>query len=249
MTSYLVTGASRGIGLAMVEKLLQNPSNFVIAAARHPNRSEDLQSLRTKYGDERLTTLILDYADPASTTAAAERASMLLPNGLDYLVSNAGVALQSGETFDTIDLEVFEEELRINTIAPVRVVRAFLPLVRKGKGRKVVFITSRLGSLELAPNFGALSVTYSTTKAALNFIARRWAPVLKQEGIATVLIHPGWVETDMGDELTDWMKDHLPERRKISVDQSATDCLKVIQDSKCENAIKLYSHDGTTVPL
>jgi len=66
------------------------------------------------------------------------------------------------------DLKVFEEELRINTVAPIHLVRTFLPLIRKGNAKKVVLVTSNLGSVELAVHTATLAITYSITKAGLN---------------------------------------------------------------------------------
>ncbi|CCM05065.1 uncharacterized protein FIBRA_07271 [Fibroporia radiculosa] len=247
MPSYLITGASRGIGLAMVAALLEQPDTFVVAAARSPKQSKGLQELSARYKD-RLALIVIDYANFASIDEAAKQAAAVLPDGLDYLISNAGAALQSPIGFEDIDVNVFEEELRINAVAPVQVVRAFLPLVKRGKEKKIVLVTSELGSLEKAPVFTTLAITYSATKTALNIIARRWAPVLAEEGIATILIHPGWVDTDLGNEINEWIADHFPGMSKISVDESVKGCLKVFKDAQVEKAIKYYNYDGTTQP-
>ncbi|KAH9935667.1 uncharacterized protein B0H18DRAFT_1114383 [Fomitopsis serialis] len=247
MPSYLVTGASRGIGLGIVTKLLQDPGNFVIAAVRNPE-SESIATLGNDHPKARFAVVQLDYSDYASIGKAAAEVAHLLPAGLDYLISNAGVSFQESASFESIDLQVFEEELRVNTVAPIEVVRQFLPLVRKGTAKKVVFVSSFNGSLEFAPTVATLTITYAITKAGLNILARKWAAVLYQEGITTVVLHPGWVETELGVTIKDWWAERNPDLKPITVQQSAEDTLKVIAEAKLEEKIKLYNHTGSVIP-
>lgn len=248
MPSYLVTGANRGLGFAMVEELLKDPSTFVVAAARRPDAATGLQDLVAKYGKDRLALITLDYADGESIEKAAEAASALLPNGLDYLLSYAGVNLQETALFDQIDMKVLEDEFRINAFAPFHLTRSFLPLVRKSNEKKVVFVTSDLASLENAPSLSTLSIVYSMTKASLNMLARKWAPTLHNEGIAVVLVHPGWVGTDMGKLIREWVKENIPHHKMITIEESTTGTLSVIKQAKPEKAIKYYTQDGSTLP-
>ncbi|PCH36173.1 NAD(P)-binding protein [Wolfiporia cocos MD-104 SS10] len=249
MASYLITGASRGIGLAFVEELLNNPENFVIASARNPHGSTRLQALATQYPRDRLVLMVLDYADTASVDRAAEQANELLPDGLDYLISNAGVHMQAFATLDTIDLNIFEEELRINTIAPVHVLRTFLKLIREGSAKKVVFITSNLGSMAAAPILSTVGFTYSASKAALNVLARKWGAILSDEGIAVVVIHPGWVDTEMGTKIDEnWVAENFPGASKISARECATGCIKVMTEAGPEKDIRFYASDGSELP-
>jgi len=100
MPSYLVTGAGRGIGLDCLQ--LKDPNNFVIAAARNPAGAKGLQELVPKFSKERLALVTLDYADTSSIEKAATEASELLPDGLDYLISNAGTSSQASATLDDV---------------------------------------------------------------------------------------------------------------------------------------------------
>lgn len=192
--------------------------------------------------------ITLDYADGESIEKAAEAASALLPNGLDYLLSYAGVNLQETALFDQIDMKVLEDEFRINAFAPFHLTRSFLPLVRKSNEKKVVFVTSDLASLENAPSLSTLSIVYSMTKASLNMLARKWAPTLHNEGIAVVLVHPGWVGTDMGKLIREWVKENIPHHKMITIEESTTGTLSVIKQAKPEKAIKYYTQDGSTLP-
>ncbi|EPT04505.1 NAD-binding protein [Fomitopsis schrenkii] len=244
MPSYLVTGASRGIGLGLVKELVtQIPANFVVAAVRNPD-SSSIKELQGAYHNDRFAVVTIDYSDYASIEQAAEEAAKILPNGLDYLISNAAISLQENVPFEQIDLKAFEEELRVNTVAPIEVVRSFLPVVREGTAKKIVFVSSILASLDFAPNVATLSVTYAITKVGLNMLARKQGAALYEEGITVVALHPGWVETDMGLTIRDWWAKHDPDLKPITVQQSVEDVLKVITQAKPQAKIPLYNHTG-----
>ncbi|KAI0930124.1 hypothetical protein AcW1_008886 [Taiwanofungus camphoratus] len=248
MPSWFVAGANRGIGLAIVEEVLKDPRNFVIAAAQDPDDSEGLQTLAATYPRDRLALIAFDLAIPAKIERAAEEASLLLPNGLDYYINNAAVCLQPLTGFADIDLKLLTEEIYINTVAPVQLVRALLPLIRKGQEKKIAFITSVLGSLELAPMFSELAIPYSISKAGLNMLARKWGSSLKTEGITTVLIHPGWVDTDLGNSIESWMTKCMPGQTKLSPSESASSSIKVLTEAKLEDCVAYFNYDGTRMP-
>ncbi|TFY58299.1 hypothetical protein EVJ58_g6497 [Rhodofomes roseus] len=290
MRAYLVVGASRGIGLALVVELLKDPTILVLATARAPNRAPGLQALSSS----RLSILELDVTDATSVERAASAAAALLPagSGLDCLIYNAAVLLQEVTPFEQVDLAVFQQELLTNTVAPLHVVRAFLPLLRlphppsstssslssdisHRQSTKIVFVSSDLGSLEVAPTKAGLCETYSVCKAGLGMLARKWGTTLKEEGICTLILHPGtvlhvfqhsqrqnadsgvggftvlttgWVDTDMGNSINIWMSEHRPGLSKISATESAARCLRVIEDARIEDAVAFYAYDGSRVP-
>lgn len=134
MPSYLVTGSSRGLGLAYVTELvsfhpqkpskrialkfschfqLKNPQNFVIATARNPSKATELQTLISEYPKDRAAMVQLDLASPESIEKAAVEATELLPEGLDCLVGNAGANDQPLPTFE--NLSVLPHEILIGT--------------------------------------------------------------------------------------------------------------------------------------
>jgi NAD(P)-dependent dehydrogenase (short-subunit alcohol dehydrogenase family) len=117
--------------------------------------------------------------------------SKLLPGGLDTFVGNAGVNHQPRPTFEELDLPLFEDELKIEIINNTILIRTFLPLIRQGKGKKFIFMSSILGSIELAASMPGLNDAYCVSRAALNMLIRKWGGALKFEGISTALIHPG----------------------------------------------------------
>ncbi|KAF8870374.1 hypothetical protein BD779DRAFT_1455550 [Infundibulicybe gibba] len=250
MPSYFITGASRGIGLAIVEELLGDKKNFVIASARSPSASEGLKALSAKFSREHLVITQFDIADPESIKRGATEATALLPNGLDYFIHNAGVNFQPLTPFREIDFELFAEEVYHSTVVPVQIGNALLPLIRKSTAKKFAIITSHLGSLAISPQSVDLADVYSVSKAALNMLARKWGATLKAEGITTILIHPGWVQTDMGDVIDDWVQTNYPQlvSSKLTAQQSAEGAIKVIHGAKLEEATSFFDVDGTRKP-
>ncbi|KAI0784580.1 putative short-chain dehydrogenases/reductase [Abortiporus biennis] len=249
MPSYLITGASRGIGLGLATELLKNPENQVIATARSPETSQGLQELRQQYANtKQLFFLPLDISKPETITKAAQEAEKLLPNGLDVLISNGGILRNATATWEEIDTDEFLEELGLNTISILQLLRAFRPLVAKSSLKKVIVITSASGSIGLLDHTPNIAMTYGVGKAALNMLVRRWGKVYKEEGITTHLIHPGWVATTMGLAEVDTLKKLFPGTSPISVEESTTNIVKLIDEVKLADSVQFFSHDGTTLP-
>jgi len=184
---FAVTGANRGIGLEFVKQLTERGEE-VDAGVRDPDAAPELRAL-VRPG-VRLRIHRLDVADDASVGAFAEQ----LPAGpVDVLVNNAGVSgVKGGEPIDPPDiLRVFN----VNAVGSLRVVRALLPRLRAGKAKKILNITSHLGSIADASGG---RYAYRMSKAALNMATRLLAEDLRGEGFLTVALHPGWVQTRMG---------------------------------------------------
>ncbi|MEM6285387.1 MAG: SDR family NAD(P)-dependent oxidoreductase, partial [Chloroflexota bacterium] len=120
-------------------------------------------------------------------------------------------------------------------IAPVMVARAFVPLLRNGGNRRLISITSQLGSLWRKESGGLYD--YCASKAALNMYTRTLAADLKSDGITTVLIHPGWVQTDMGGGRAD-----------LTPEESASAVIDVIDSLTPEMNGGFYRHDGSEHP-
>ncbi|KAI5462016.1 putative short-chain dehydrogenases/reductase [Mariannaea sp. PMI_226] len=250
MPSYLVTGASRGLGLGFVTELLQNKDNVVVATARSTASSSGLQELKAKHADGRLILIDLDVSKPESIAAAAEKASEALPNGLDNLVSNAGVNEGGLKSFEDLDIEALTYELNFTVTAPILLLRAFLPLIRKSEAKKVLLVSSSLGSITTASYLPNLANGYSVARAALNMVGRKWSPLLKGEGITLAMIHPGWVGvTEIGDSIAEWVNKYKPDLPNLTIETSAADCMKVLNDLTIDNAGDFFNHDGSKLPF
>lgn len=188
-----VTGASRGLGLEFARQWLV-AGHRVFALARDPRGSKGLARLERDHPDS-LVTVACDVSDDDSVHEAA-RAVGERTDGLDIVLNNAGVGGWRGGIED-LDLDDVRRVLEVNALGPLRVTRAFLPLLRRGRPqRRLVHITSLMGSI--GDNQTGGSYPYRISKAALNMISVNLAHELRADGIASVVLHPGWVRTDMG---------------------------------------------------
>jgi len=183
--TVLLTGANRGIGLALTRELLAR-GDRVIAACRDPAAAADLAAL-TGQGAQ---LVALDVASPPSV---AQLASQLADEPLDVVINNAGVAEDRGG-LATFDVAVWRRTYEINVFGAVAVANAFLPNLLRGREKKLINISSAAGSLTTAK---ADNPAYRSSKAALNMAMRCIAVELKPAGVAVAILSPGIVATDM----------------------------------------------------
>ena len=193
----VVTGASRGLGLEFVRQLLQ-AGWHVQALLRNPDGSTSLQLLLQESGD-RLTAVSCDVADPRMIAEAADQVASRWPR-LDLLINNAGISSASsggtGHGIERLDLADLRRVFEVNVHGAIEMTRCLLPLLRQAEGAKVIHVTSKMGSM--ADNDSGGWWAYRMSKAALNMAAVNMAHEFRAAGIATMVIHPGWVRTDMG---------------------------------------------------
>jgi len=179
MKTWLVTGASRGIGLELCRRLAGR-GDTVIAACR--KASPELRAAGCRIVED------VEVTDDASV---GRLAAGLGDARIDVLVNNAGVL--SKESLGSLDFDAMRRQLEVNALAPLRVTQALLP--RLADGSKVVIITSRMGSI--ADNGSGGYYGYRMSKAAVNIAGKSLAEDLRPRGIAVLLLHPGMVATDM----------------------------------------------------
>lgn len=187
MATVLVVGGNRGIGLELCRQYADRGDD-VIAACRHENT--DLESLGARVIDN------IDVADDRAVNALAEA---LDDRSLDVLIHNAGI-LQP-DTIDTVDFDAMLEHFRVNSIGPLRVIRALRSKLRDGA--RIGIVTSRVGSID--DNSSGGNYAYRVSKTAANMIGKNLSHDLAPRGIAVALLHPGYVRTDMtgGSGMTD----------------------------------------------
>ena len=182
--TVLITGANRGIGLEL-SRQYSAAGWHVIGTARKPESAPELSALGAE-------VMQLDVTDPGS----AERLSRELgARPVDLVINNAGI-LPMMRSLEEVDMDAFERAMDVNALGPVRVTRAVLSNLRAGQLRKIVNITSTLGSI--ARNTSGSFYGYRESKAALNMFTKSLAADLGPEGFTCIVLHPGWVRTDMG---------------------------------------------------
>ena len=233
-----MTGASRGLGLEFVRQYASDGAS-VIACCRAPEKAEQLTALAKTSKHVRI--LALDVTDPQSLASLVTR---LKDEPLDILINNAGIysgvtgKTQPGvedrsQEFGSIDGAAFLKVLHANTVSPVLVTEALTPLLEKGKGRKAIIITSKMGSIA---DMGGSYIAYRTSKAAVNAAARVMALALRPKGIALLNLHPGWVRTDMGG----------PDA-PLSPEQSVRGMRKVIENMSLKQSGQFFAFDGQPI--
>lgn len=193
LMKIFITGANRGIGLELARQYLQRGDN-VYAACRTPDQASELNQLQDQHSD-RLTILQLEVANDDHIEAVGEKLEQIT-DSLDILINNAGVSIGRDDNFENLTSKNLLDVFRINSVAPVMIAQRLLSLLRKGNNPKLINISSQLGSLERKRSGGRYS--YNASKAALNMFSRALAFDLRSDGIITIMIHPGWVQTDMG---------------------------------------------------
>ncbi len=200
MGTYLVTGASTGIGRATVLRL-DRAGNRVIASVR---RDDDGRKLKDAASD-RLEHVIIDVTDEASIAAAKPRVDALAEGRLDGLVNNAGTAIAG--PLELLPIDQFRAQIEINLIGQVAVTQAFLPLLRGSRGR-IVFVSSIGGRIALPFNG-----PYSASKFGLEAIGDSLRREVRPFGMEVVLVEPGAVATpiwDKGSERADKLLEDVP---------------------------------------
>jgi NAD(P)-dependent dehydrogenase (short-subunit alcohol dehydrogenase family) len=188
MSTWLITGANRGIGLAMAAALIARKDR-VIAAVRDPFKIPDVLKSAPR---EQCVVIGMEVTDQRSV----DRAAAAVKEPVDVLVNNAGMNPPGRQSAVDADLAAFELTLQVNTIAPLRVAQAFLPRLRQSKAPRILTVSSQMGALTTNSSAGAMA--YSTSKAAVNKVMQCLASDLRGDKIPVVIAHPGWVRTDMG---------------------------------------------------
>jgi len=180
MALAIVTGANRGIGLALVERLVERKTT-VVAACR--SASAELRKLGVE---------IVDNVEVTDDAGIARLATAVGKRSIDLLINNAGILLWD-KTFPELDVAGIRKQFEVNALAPLRVTAALRE--RLGKGSKVALVTSRMGSID--DNSSGGSYGYRMSKAALNMAGKSLAVDLKGAGVAVAILHPGMVRTEM----------------------------------------------------
>lgn len=223
--TYLITGASRGIGLELARQLVAR-GDRVLATARAPGKATALAAL-----GKGVRILPLDVTDPASIEALG---ASLADEKIDVLVNNAGVK-SLGRTLSELNAAEMRDVMMVNAIAPMLVAKALLAPLKAGSRKTIVQITSQLASI--ANNTGGSTYAYRASKAALNQFNRSLANELVADGFTCVAVHPGWVSTDMGGS-------HAPLTPKDSVEYLLT----TFDRLTLADTGKFLNYDGTPLP-
>ncbi len=228
-STYFITGCNRGLGLEFVRQLLARGQR-VIATCRDIATSTDLTALTLKHSGQ-LSLVEMDVSDEASMREAV---ALLNDEAIDVFINNAGMYGPRDANFGNVDGPAMAEVLYTNAVAPVLLTQLLIDNVRKGSGKKLVYVSSKMGSI--ADNGRGGSYIYRSSKTALNSVVKSLALDLAPEGIATATLHPGWVRTDMGGP-----------NGLIDAPESVSGMLNVIDGLSVANTGQFFNYDGATI--
>ncbi|KAF4634713.1 hypothetical protein G7Y89_g3396 [Cudoniella acicularis] len=196
-TSYLVTGANRGLGRGLVEALLLLPNTIVVAATRDGNITDatNLNQVAIAQGNK----LIVVKIDSLSETDPFQAANILqVEHGLkkiDVVIANAGISKYQGKALETPDKELYDH-FATNTVGPLVLFQATWPLLQTSDSPRFVVISSIVASLAEVPSYPLYNSAYGASKAAVNFLLRKIN--FENPKLIAFPIHPGWIQSDMG---------------------------------------------------
>ncbi|KAE8554518.1 hypothetical protein TMatcc_005940 [Talaromyces marneffei ATCC 18224] len=201
MSSWVITGVSRGLGLEFVRQLSENPSNTVFGLARDKAAVES--KVAAEIGRDNIHIIQADTTDPLALEEAVQYVSEQTSGTLDYVIANAALQAKTALVgFDTLgrDPKALEQDLidhfRVNSIGAVHVFNAFMPLILKGRAKKVIAISTGMSDPEMTLKADIYQATsYAMSKAALNMAIAKFSAVYREKGVLCMAICPGAVDT------------------------------------------------------
>ena len=221
MKNILITGANRGIGLKFAQ-LLSNNTNTVYVTTRDLDNCIELKKINN------IEILELDLLEKNSIK---DFCSDVKDIPFDLIINNAGIFQDEQMEETNLDPELWLDEMMINAIGPVVLTQKLKENLISGNEKKVVFISSQMGSID--DNYSGGYYFYRTSKSALNSAAKSLSIDWKAEEISVLMLHPGWVKTDMGGS-----------KAKLEIDESVNSMIKVIEASNISNTGSFLNYNG-----
>ena len=222
MPTVLITGTSRGIGLEFVKQYAAEGWK-VIAVARNPGSDDRLGEVSGE-----VSIHLLDVTDAAAVASFSET---IKDQPIDVLINNAGINGNRMKKFGNTDYEAWEDMLRVNTLAPLRMTEALISNILQSNMRTVACISSVIGSIGRNSTGGRYD--YRSSKAALNAVIASMALDLAEQDVKVLALHPGWVQTERNG----------PEA-PIPLDVSIAGMRKLMDDATAETSGKYLNFRG-----
>ena len=231
MPTILLTGANRGLGLEFTRQYRdagwqRNP----VACCRAPDKATDLQTIAAA-SNGRVSVHALEVTDHRRIEALAQE---LRNVAVDVLLNNAGIYGPRDGSFGHIDYRAWAEVFAVNVMAPMKMAECFVEHVARSERKIIACVTSLMGSV--AQNSGG-HYPYRSSKAALNMVVRGLSIDLRPRKIIAVVVHPGWVQTDMGGA-----------EAPMKAPDSIRGMRGVFDRLRLEDSGKFLSYDGSEIP-
>lgn len=228
MATVLITGANRGLGLEFVRQY-SNKGWTVLAACRSPEKATELKEMSEQKGSIELIQL-----DVTNESDINQLGDALKGRPIDHLMLNAGVLGDDCATLGQMTQESWLEVLSVNTVAPALLIQALSDNVAESEHKTIVGISTRVASL--SDNSSGNMYSYRASKVALNQILVSAAKNLEAQGVKTLAIHPGWIQTDMGGD-----------NATFTAEESALGIISVAESLTLEQSGTFRVFDGSTI--
>ena len=229
--TVFITGSNRNIGLEFVKQFSENNWN-VIATARNPETAKELQTIAAE--QDNVVIEQLDVTDHEQIESLAEKYT---DQPIDILLSNAALTPRYKSAFKKIkgvDFDIARSSFEINVLGPLKLIQSFMPNVEKSQGKKIIALSSKVGSFGERPKIPFM-YSYSISKAALNSLLYSLSFESKRKNIVVVAISPGMVNTTPGMKLPG----------AIETEESVTKMMQVIDDlTMADNGHFIDYEDG-----
>ena len=223
MHNILIIGANRGLGLEFA-KQYSNENHNVFATTRSKNDSKELNLIKNikvfeldLNSDESLDNFVRDISSQK----------------IDILIHNAGI-FRDEQLEEDLDINAWMNEMRINAVVPIILARKLKSNIQMGSDKKIIFISSQMGSID--DNYSGRFYFYRSSKSALNSAAKSLSIDWREDGISILILHPGWVKTDMGGD-----------NAKLEIPDSISQMIRVIQDLNLDNSGSFVNYAGKTL--
>jgi NAD(P)-dependent dehydrogenase (short-subunit alcohol dehydrogenase family) len=229
--TVLITGSNRGIGLEIARVYATRGWN-VIATCRTPDKADDLKAIAAEYEN-----LIIEELDVTDDREIAVLATKFDGQPIDILINNAAISGdRTKQSFGSFDFGIYEQVMRVNVHAPLKMAEAFMGNVGASEQKKFINISSTQGSISATRGDRGLSYFYKSSKSALHMVMHTLSIEMKGRGITVGLVSPGWVDTNFGGMPS------LP--GMITAAESGAAVVSVIDDYGLEKSGTLMSHKG-----
>ena len=229
MATVLITGTNRGIGLEFAKQFIAR-GDTLLATCRDIASATELD--RLKVNNEKLQIFELDVSSQESMESLPEK---LEGQAIDIFINNAGVYGPRDSEFGNVSTGEWAKVFQINAKAPMILTQLLIDNLHDGSEKKLIYISSKMGSID--DNKGGGSYVYRSSKAALNAVAKSIAVDLGNSGYSVAVLHPGWVQTDMGGP-----------NALIDTDTSVSNMINVIDNLNTQNSGSFFNYDGVIIP-
>ena len=220
MHNILIIGANRGLGLEFA-KQYSNENHNVFATTRSKNDSKELNLIKN------IKVFELDLNSDESLDNFVQDVSS---QKIDILIHNAGI-FRDEQLKEDLDINAWMNEMRINAVVPIILARKLKSNIQMSSDKKIIFISSQMGSID--DNYSGRFYFYRSSKSALNSAAKSLSIDWKEDGISILILHPGWVKTDMGGI-----------NAKLEIPDSISQMIRVIRDLNLDNSGSFVNYAG-----